>query len=51
LRGLTLELLAAGLPDEFPKHVRTVCRDLSRWKSDGFKSLPATSGSVRPVEI
>jgi predicted DNA-binding transcriptional regulator YafY len=35
-RGLTLEQLADGLPDDFPKHLRTVRRDLLALEGAGF---------------
>lgn len=35
-RGLTLEELAAGLSDEFPKHLRTIRRDLAAVEAAGF---------------
>jgi predicted DNA-binding transcriptional regulator YafY len=34
--GLTLQELADGLPDDFPKHLRTVRRDLAALESAGF---------------
>lgn len=35
-RGATLEELAESLPDEFPKHLRTLRRDLAALEAAGF---------------
>jgi predicted DNA-binding transcriptional regulator YafY len=35
-RGVTLSELAAGLPDDFPKHLRTLRRDLGALEAGGF---------------
>lgn len=41
--GLTLQQLADGLPDDFPKHLRTLRRDLSALESAG---VPLVTESV-----
>lgn len=38
-RGATLRELAAGLPDEFPKHLRTLRRDLAAVEAAGYPLL------------
>jgi predicted DNA-binding transcriptional regulator YafY len=35
-RGVTLPELAAGLPDDFPKHLRTLRRDLEALETGGY---------------
>jgi predicted DNA-binding transcriptional regulator YafY len=38
-RGVTLQELAAGLPDDFPKHLRTLRRDLEALETAGYPVL------------
>jgi predicted DNA-binding transcriptional regulator YafY len=42
--GLTLQALAAGLPDDFPKHLRTVRRDLEALEGAGFPLVTERAG-------
>jgi len=46
--GLTLQALAEGLPDDFPRHLRTVRRDLAALEGAGFPLLTErASGQTR----
>jgi predicted DNA-binding transcriptional regulator YafY len=47
--GLTLQALADGLPDDIPRHLRTVRRDLAALESVGFPMITDHAG-VRPAE-
>lgn len=44
--GLTLQALAARLPDDFPQHLRTVRRDLAALESAGFPLVTERVGGA-----
>jgi len=47
-RGVTLHELAAALPDDFPKHLRTLRRDLDALESGGYPlSTERVDGQTR----
>ncbi len=43
-RGLTLQELAGGLPDDYPKHLRTIRRDLEALEAAGFPLVTERAG-------